>query len=100
MLETNQKKFSAFHEEFPPASMFQLQDIFCSIETFYWHPTYQHFVIGEGLLKSTGKPVAILSNTEHSKESFLGYSLKNYRILTPDGKIEYTSKDNLTLKKP
>ena len=100
ILETNQKKFSTTHEDIPSASMFKLQDLFCSIETFYWHPAYKHFVIGEGLLKSTGKPVAILTNTEHSKESFLGYLSKNYRILTSDGKIEYTSKDNLTLKKP
>ncbi|MBB6219055.1 hypothetical protein HNQ80_005237 [Anaerosolibacter carboniphilus] len=100
VLETNQKKYSAFHDSLPSSSMFKLQDRFRSIETFYWHPAYQHFIIGEGLLKTTGKPIAILTDAEHSKENFSGYSLKNYRILTPDRKIEYISKDSIITTKP
>ncbi|MFT9495207.1 hypothetical protein [Anaerosolibacter sp.] len=100
ILETNQKKFSAFHETFPSASSFKLEDSFRGVETFYWHPTYQHFVIGEGLVKATGNTVAILSDTADSKESFSGYSLKNYRIITPDGKIEYIPKDSIITSNP
>jgi hypothetical protein len=100
VLETHQKKYAAFQDTLPSANSFKLEDRFDGIETFYWHPAYQQFVIGEGLIKTTGSTVAILSDTEYSKESFSGYSLKNYRIITHAGRIKYIPKDSIVMSKP
>lgn len=99
-VEINRKKFTTYKETMPYPNEFKLTDTTRFKEDFYWNPQYGQFILKEGLRKSSGEPVAILEDTQHAIETFMGFSLSNYKIISSDGRIEYIPKDHILLQEP
>ncbi len=88
----NKQKYIATKEQMPFEKEFKLVESATSKENFYWNDDYKHFIIGEGTMNCFDTQVAIIENTSHSVEYFLGLHSNNYKIITKSGKTLYTPK--------
>ncbi|QXM06222.1 hypothetical protein [Crassaminicella indica] len=94
----NQKKFETIKKTFPAKGDFKLTEEIVTQENYYWSPKYQMFVMNEGIIKNSTTAIAIIDDTNHWLESFLGFPSNNYKILTENGKVFYLHKQFVSIK--
>lgn len=92
------KKLKSIKETFPLKEDFKLVEELVTQENYYWNPKYKRFIIKEGTIKTNSEPIAIIDDTNHWLESFLGFSSNNYKVITTNGKIIYMDKKLITIK--
>ncbi|QEK12391.1 hypothetical protein FQB35_08380 [Crassaminicella thermophila] len=88
----NRQKFKAFKKIFPIDEDFKLEKEIIAHENYYWSPKYERFIMNEGIIKNSTTPIAIIDDTKHWLEAFLGFHSNNYKIITKDKKIYYINK--------
>ncbi|TCO80075.1 hypothetical protein [Marinisporobacter balticus] len=93
----SRKKFKALKEIFPMKEDFKLVEELVTQENYYWSPKYKRFIMKEGILKNTSTSIAIIDDTNHWLESFLGFSSNNYSIVTDYGKMMYIPKQSVII---
>ncbi|QZY56520.1 hypothetical protein [Crassaminicella profunda] len=94
----SRQKFKTMKKTFPSKEDFKLIEEIITQENYYWNPKYQMFVINEGMIKNSSTSVAIIDDTNHWTESFLGFPSNNYKIITKNGKIFYLHKQFISIK--
>ncbi|MCT4621168.1 MAG: hypothetical protein N4A62_17490 [Marinisporobacter sp.] len=93
----NRQKFETIKKTFPSKEDFKLTEEIITQENYYWTPNYQTFIMKEGTIKNSTTSIAIVDDTNHWLESFLGFPSNNYKIITKDGKIFYLHKQFISI---
>ncbi|WP_053957594.1 hypothetical protein [Inediibacterium massiliense] len=94
----HRQKGKAIKNKFPSPSDFKPIESIVTKETYYYSSKYKNFILGEGTIQHSSKPIAIIEDTNHWIESFLGFSSNNYKVLTEQGEILFIHKDLITLR--
>ncbi|WP_129596062.1 hypothetical protein [Anaerophilus nitritogenes] len=93
----HRQKCKAIKSIFPSPSDFKPIETIVTKEVYYYSPKYKNFILGEGSITTSSKPIAIIEDTNHWIESFLGFSSNNYKILTEQGEIFFIPKNSITI---
>lgn len=93
----NRRKLKTIKDVVPNEEDFKLIEDVITQENFHWNKTYQNFIMTLATLNHSNTQVAILDDTSHWLESFIGFSSNNYKIITENGETMYIDKNNVNL---